>query len=196
MTDEEIKSLFAKAAAEIVNLAAEGKETDRRFKETDRRFKETEEQMKRTDLKMAELFEKMGGIDDNIGHHAEEFFQNAFEKNMVFGGVEYHDMIPNMSHNEKDGVEFDIVLVNRDSVALIEVKNRIHPKFVRTLAVDRLKKFRAYFPRYGKYKAYLGIAGFSFSKAVLEEAKKYGVGIVRQAGESIEVDAGKLTAYP
>jgi hypothetical protein len=107
-------------------------------------------------------------------------------------------MIPNLECFGKNGVsliEFDIVLVNGKSVAIIETKNRIHPKFVKDFAEERLPKFRKFFPEFSKYKSYLGIAGFSFSKKVLEEAQKYGIGVVRQVGNSIEIEAGHLKAY-
>jgi hypothetical protein len=187
----------------IKENALQMKETDRQMKETDRMIKnlsveneKTALQMKETDLKLDRLSKQIGGIDDNIGHHAEEFFQNIFKEKMVFGGVKYNKMIPNMHHKDDSGeVEIDIVLKNGNSVALIEVKNRIHPKFVREFAEDRVKKFRVHFPRYSRYKAYLGIAGFSFSKPVQEEAKKYGIGIIRQVGKGIEIKAGRLKKY-
>ena len=186
MTDEELKSLVA-------NLAVEGRETDRRLKETDRIVKETAKQMRETDRKIDKLSKQIGGIDNNIGYHAEQFFQNVFADKKVFGGIKYDDIILNMKHSED--VEFDIFLKNGSSVALIEVKNRIRPNFVEKLAEERIGKFRKYFPEYKDYDVYLGIAGFSFDKAVLEEAKKYGVGIVRQVGNGIEVDATGLKAY-
>ena len=139
---------------------------------------------------------QMGGINENIGHHAEQFFQNVLADKKVFGGIKYDDIILNMGYKDKTGeVEFDIVLENGNSVALIEVKNRIHPDFVKKLAEERINKFRRYFPMYKGYDVYLGIAGFSFSEPVLEEARKYGVGIIRQVGEGIEIDATGLKAY-
>ena len=211
---EKSANLIAKASEEFASWVAEGKETDRRLRETD-------EQMKRTDLKMDRIFENMesrsdrldrqidevskhidkvskqiGGIDNNIGYHVEQFFQNVFTDNKVFGGIKYNDIILNMKHDEEgEGVEFDIVLKNGRSVALIEVKNRIRTSFVKKLAKERLSKFREYFPKYKNYDVYLGIAGFSIDKAVFEEAKKYGVGIIRQVGEGIEVDATSLKVY-
>jgi hypothetical protein len=217
MTDEELNSLFAKSANIVANLAAEtaslvaenaslvaaGKETDRRLNdlsvkiaETDRIVQENAIQMRETDRRIDKVSKQIGGIDNNIGYHAEQFFQNVFSENKVFGGIEYDEIIPNLKHGDKTGeVEFDIVLENCDSVALIEVKNRIHPNFVKKLAEERVGKFRRYFPEYKNYDVYLGIAGFSFNEDVLEEAKKYGVGIVRQAGDGIEVDATGLRAY-
>ena len=197
---EEFASWVAESKVEYANRVAESKETDRRLRETD-------EQMKRADLKMDrrsvwlerqidKVSKQIGGIDNNIGYHVEQFFQNVFTDNKVFGGIKYNDIILNMEHNEEGkGVEFDIVLRNGSSVALIEVKNRIRPSFVKKLAKERLSKFREYFPKYKNYDVYLGIAGFSIDKAVFEEAKKYGVGIIRQVGEGIEVDATSLKVY-
>jgi hypothetical protein len=39
-------------------------------------------------------------------------------------------------------------LLNGESIALIEVKNRIHPSFVKELAEERIEKFRKFFPEY------------------------------------------------
>jgi hypothetical protein len=142
------------------------------------------------------LCKQVGGIDDNIGHHAEQFFQNAFEEKLRFGGVEYDEMIPNLKYKGKnDEVEFDIALVNGDSVALIEVKHRIHPSYVKELAEEKIEKFRQFFLEFKDYRAYLGVAAFSFSDEVVAQASKYGVGVVRQVGDGIEMDTGNLKVY-
>jgi len=171
MTDQELKDLVA-------SLIESGKETDRRMQETDRMIKE--------------LSRRIGGIDDNQGHHAEQYFQNVFAEKPVFGGIKYNNVMLNLRTPK---IEFDIVLVNGNSVALIEVKNRIHSKFVRELAEERVKKFKEYFPIYNRFKTRLGIAGFSFSKKVTEEARKYGIGIIRQVGDSVEISARRLKIY-
>ena len=119
-------------------------------------------------------------------------------KKLTFDGQKYNNMIPNLEFFGKHGVsliEFDIVLVNGKSIAIIEVKNRIHPKFVKEFAEERLPKFREFFPGFSKHKAYLGIAGFSFSKKVLEEAEKYGICVLRQVGDSIEIKTNNLRVY-
>jgi hypothetical protein len=172
------------------------KETDRQMKETDRQMKETDRQMKETDKKLERLGIKVGGISDNIGHHAEQYFQDILEQTLSFGGIKYDEMIPNIKHRSKKGeIEFDIALVNGKSIALIEVKNRIHPSDVRKFAEERIEVFRRFFPEFKRHKAYLGIAGFSFSKAVLEEAKRYGMGVIKQVGKGLEIKADNLRAY-
>ncbi|MDR0517299.1 MAG: hypothetical protein LBH25_09685 [Fibromonadaceae bacterium] len=86
---------------------------------------------------------QIGSINDNIGHHAEQYFQNAISENMTFNG---------------------------NAIAIIEVKSRIHPRFVKEFAEERMKKFRRYFPQYGKYKAHLGIAGLNLLDSPLPHA--------------------------
>jgi hypothetical protein len=168
MTDQELKDLVA-------SIAVEQKETDRMIKELSRRI---------------------GGIDENQGHHAEQFFQSVFEKKLEFGKIKYDEMISNLGYKGPKGqIEFDIALINGDCVALIEVKNRIHPDFVIELAEKRVEKFREFFREFSNYNVYLGIAGFSFSDEVLDRASSYGIGIVRQVGEGIEIEANNLKAY-
>jgi hypothetical protein len=175
-------------------------ETDRilteKFAETDRRMKETDRLFKELDKKLDKICVKVGGIDDNQGHHAEQFFQDVFRKKLEFGGVKYDEIVPNLAYKgKKDEIEFDIALVNGESVALIEVKNRIHPDFVKILAEERIEKFRKYFLEFSNYDVYLGIAGFSFSDEVLDRASAYGVGIIKQVGEGVEIKANNLKAY-
>jgi hypothetical protein len=152
--------------------------------------------MDRLDRSIDKVSKKLGGVENNIGYHAEDYFQDIFEETMTFGGIKYDEMIHNLARRDKNvNIEFDIFLENGDAVALIEVKYRIHPDYVKEFAEDRLAKFRKYFPEYKNHKAYLGIAGFSFCDTVAEEAKKYGVGIIRQVGDSMEMAAGELKAY-
>jgi hypothetical protein len=192
MTDKEFNRRMAAFDKRLEKSRAE---FDRRSAEFDRRSAEFDRRSAEFDRKIDKIGIKTGNIDENIGNHAEQFFQNIFEKKREFGGIKYDDMIPNIKHCDKSGeIEFDIFLENGNSVAIIEVKSRIHPNFVKEFAEERLKKFRKYFPQYSKYKTYLGIAGFSFSKKVLEEAEKYGIGIVRQAGKSVEMNSSKLKA--
>jgi hypothetical protein len=205
----DIKEMFTEAAQRMLEnerrmqeneriLNEKFAETDRRMQETDRRMQETDRMIKKLNGDVDKLCAQVGGIDENQGHHAEQYFQDILAGKLTFGGQKYDTMIPNLECFGKGGVsliEFDIVLVNGKSVAIIETKNRIHPKFVRQFVEERLPKFREYFPGFSKYKAYLGIAGFSFSKKVMEEARKYGIGVIRQAGDSVEITAERLKVY-
>jgi hypothetical protein len=112
--------------------------------------------------------------EEEIDSQAEQFFRKAFTKSMVFGGIKYDEI--------KFDLEFGIVLINENSIAIIEVKNGMHPAFVQEFIGERLEKFRESFPEYKNRKFHLGIAGFLFSKKVMEKAKECGVGIIRREG--------------
>ena len=150
----------------------------------------------KNDARYDKMFKKMGDIESNIGYHAEQFFQDIFEERLEFGGIKYDEMVPNLSHNEgNEQIEFDIALVNGNAIALIEVKHRIHPNFVNNFAEDRIGKFRKFFPKFKDYNAYLGIAGFSFDEEVVRRASSHGIGIIRQVGQGVEINAENLKAY-
>jgi len=170
--------------------------TDEQLGKTDRQMTELEKTMDKLGRKVDKVCGQVGGIGNNNGYYSETFFQDVFEESLEFGGIKYDKMIPNFGRNDDEvKMEIDIVLINGNSLALIEAKYRIHPDFVKEFAEERLKKFRETYPKYNGYKIYLGIAGFSFDQKVLAEAKEYGVGIVKQAGEGIEVEADCLKAY-
>jgi AraC-like DNA-binding protein len=202
-TYEEFMASMAELRESQRESSEQMKETDRRMEETDRRMKETDEQMKKTDEQMKEtgkkiekLYATVSGISDNIGYHAEQYFQNVFADKLSFGGIKYEFMYPNMKYQRKGtSAEFDIVLLNGKSVAIIEAKNRIHPKFIEEIAEEKVKQFRKYFPVYKDYDLYLGVAGFSFDDSVAKEAEKYGVGIIRQVGDAVEMDDKNLKVY-
>jgi len=168
----------------------------------ERMEKQTEQidkQSAQIDKQSAQIKEQgiqIGGLSNNVGHHAEQFFQNVFKEKLEFGRIKYDEMIPNLTHKgKKYKIEFDIALINGDSIALIEAKNRIHPDFVIEFAEERIEKFREYFHEFDNYDVYLGIAGFSFSDEVLDRASTYGIGIVRQVGEGVEIEANNLKVY-
>jgi len=214
MTDQELKDLVASFAIDRKEMGKErekmSKEREKMSKVHEKSFEETRRIMQETiaiqketaiglkELKddLKELGIKVGGIGNNQGYHAEQFFQDIFKKKLEFGMVKYDEMIPNLTYKgKKDYIEFDIALVNGNCVALIEAKNRIHPDFVKELAEERIEKFRKYFREFDNYDVYLGIAGFSFSNEVLNQASRYGIGIVKQVGEGVEIEANNLKVY-
>jgi len=197
MTDQELKDLVASFAEDRKELKLLIDQMAREAEvRAEARQKEAVARQEENDRLIKELARQMGGINENLGHHAEQFFQNVFKEKLEFGRIKYDEMIPNLTYKgKKDEIEFDIALVNGDSIALIEVKNRIHPDFVIKLAEERVEKFREFFHEFDNYDVYLGIAGFSFSDEVLDRASTYGIGIVRQVGEGVEIEANNLKVY-
>ena len=66
--------------------------------------------------------------------------------------------------------EYDILLVNGKSVAIIEVKYKVHPSDLEKLPakIDSIRNL----PQYDGYEVYAGLAGFYVPDEVIKQAEK------------------------
>ncbi len=203
MTDNELKELVASLAVSNAELVLMSKETNAKFDRTDAQMKLTDEQMKRTDEQMKRTDEKlerigirMGNISDNNGANAEDYFFNSLEVKPELGGIRYDTIVKNFMPKSKRGQgEFDIVMVNGESIALIECKYKAHKSDVEKLINKQVDSFKKIFPVYSNYKFYLGIASFSFYPELEDFAKENGIAILKQKGEVVEIIADNLKVY-
>ena len=111
------------------------------------------------------------------------------------GKIQFDTIESNEFLEFEDGErEIDIVLINGDSVALIEVKYKVHPN-----DLDQIQKqiifYRKARPQHAHYKIYGGIAGLSVPDDVITAAKKRGFFVLKQKGEVIEYDTEGMKAY-
>ena len=173
------------------------KETDRQMKETDRQMKETDRQMKETDRQLTKLGEMIGGISRNHGNFAEEYFINSLYKNKpVFFGEKFDKMLKFQIAEDKEKIkaEFDILLVNGKSVAIVEVKFKVHEKDIEKL-VRKVKHFRQQFPEYQNHQVYLCLASMVFDEAIEQACKETGIAVIKQSGETVIIYDDHLKAF-
>ena len=165
--------------------------------------KRAEADRKASEKRMAELQKSLDktnkivtGIGNNTGAFAEEYFYNALSKTKRMGGIKYDYVSKNVkSRVGKVEGEFDVVMYNGNSVALIETKFCAHPNFFEKNPEERVSIFRTLFPQYAKHKIYLGIASMSFNDEVVRQARDLGVVILKQNGDTLECDAENIKAY-
>ena len=189
MTDNELKDLVA-------GLAITSAEIEAQMKLTDEQMKRTDEQMKRTDEKLERIGIRVGNIADNNGSSAEEYFFNSLEAQPILGGIKFDDVKRNVhSFKLKLEDEYDIVMYNGNCIALIECKYKAHEKDLRKLIDKKADNFRELFPYYKDYQIYLGLASFSFYPELESYAKEYGVAILKQKGDVMEIEADNLKVY-
>ena len=137
-----------------------------------------------------ELKKQIGGMGNNNGAFAQEFFFNAiFYGERKLFGQEFDDAMTEVRKYFKKGgtkSEFDIVLFNGKSICIVEVKYKADTDDARTLP-EKEKSFRECFPEHADKKLYLALASMSFDKHVEDECKKQGIAIIKQVGETIEI---------
>ncbi|GHV66617.1 hypothetical protein FACS1894199_10420 [Bacteroidia bacterium] len=171
-------------------------EAEVRRKEYEVSHKELEEQVKRTSENIDKLNKEIGGISNNNGYSAEEYFFNALDATRKLGNIKFDFIERNRKrHTGKVQDEFDIVMFNGSSVAIIEVKYRAHQNSLQHLTTKKVQNFRTLYPEYAHHKLYLGIASMSFNAEVIKGAKKLGIGILQQKGDTLECDTEHIKAY-
>jgi len=183
-TDARLDKLIADTDARLDKRIAE---TDARL---DKRFAETEKMVK-------ELSRNIGGVSNSNGAFAEDFFYSSLSEKKQMGNIKFDAVEKNVRFSKK-GVhgEFDAVMINGDSVALIEIKYKANAEHLQQLITQKPESFRKLFPEYKDYKFYLGLAGMSFdNEQVKTMAAEAGVAILEAHGDHAEIIAPNLKAY-
>jgi len=169
--------------------------------ETDRQIKETSAAQKETERKLKDLGIHVAGISNNNGKFAEELFYDSLESNMTFAGVHFDEIskvfggAKRMPSGSMIQDQFDIVMINDNAVAIIEVKFRAEKDYPQKMAEKKVNNFKTLFPDYKDFKIYLGLGSLIFEGNVVHEARKYGVGLLKQCGNAIEYKTDWVRAY-
>jgi hypothetical protein len=165
-------------------------------KETDAKFKETEAQMAETNSTLKKIGVLSGNTAQNLGFVTEDYFYNSLSDKMKFGGIKYDKISKNIhTVSKKLEDEFDVVMYNGNSIALIECKYKAHKSDVEKLMTKKVENFRLLHPDFANYKIYLGIGSFGFYDELETFAKENGVAILKQKGEITEIDDKNLKVY-
>ena len=206
MTD---KSKYPIATPENVWAALEESDRQRKenerflnekFAESDRQRKENErilnEKFAETDKKLNKLAEMIGGISNNQGFFAEDYFFNSFENGKRnFFGEKFDDIerrVKGIKPGYKD--EYDILFTNGASIAIVEVKFKAHENDVQNV-LSKAKTFRMNFPEYEKHQIYLGLASMAFYEELEEECIRQGIAIIKQVGDSVVINDEHLKVF-
>ena len=169
-------------------LAAQLAEDNRQQKE---RWAKLDALMAESNRKLEKATALVGGMGQNQGAVAEEFFFNSLQAKPVLGGVQYDDVIDSVrGFSGKLRGEYDVVMVNGKSVALIEVKYVVHPDDI-AKTIKGIENYRTFFPQHKNFDVYGAIAGFKVPPEVAEAAKQQGLMVLKRVGDVMEVDAGQ-----
>jgi hypothetical protein len=211
ITFEEIKTLFKEVATSQKETEARFKDIEAGFKETEARFKEIQAEFKETDAKVRamaaqvnetsaivrEVSKQLGGIGNSNGYFAEQFFAHSLREKKTMGGVQFDEVEVNLKHKRKGIIdEFDIVMYNGDSIAIVEVKYVAAVGDLKNLIEKKVANFKYLYPEYAGYKIYLGLAGLSFENdLVKKQGTEAGVAILEAKGDHAEITADNMKAF-
>ncbi len=182
MTDEELKALVA-------SLAIAQQKTDVQLAKTD-------VQLAKTDAKVSKIADLVGNMSNNQGDVAEEFFYRSLVDDTWLGDMHFDIVYRNQGgYKNKLEDEFDIVLLNENSVAVVEVKQKAHPKLVNDMLKRKLPNFRTLFPHYKKLKLYGVIASMASNDKLIQKTKEAGLFFLTQKSKHIVLANDKVKAF-
>lgn len=143
------------------------------------------ERISRIEKILDQVAKEHGSLANNLGDMAEETFFAGLEENKQLGKHKFTSIARNV--RDFDGREYDIVLRNKTTVAVLEVKHKVHPSDIREVIEKIIPAFKKSYPQYRKHKIYGGIAGLSFPPEVRAEAERQGLFVLAQNGKNIKV---------
>nr|MDA3941229.1 hypothetical protein [Spirochaetia bacterium] len=184
MTDRELKDLVASLAIDTKELKADQRKTDEQID----RLGKLIGNILNNQGGVAEEFsfdtlssEIIGSISNNQGDVAEEFFFNTLRSKLKIGDLLFEDISPNV-YKERGGIkdEYDILLTNGNSLAIVETKYKAHISDLEKLKNKKIPNFTKLFPVYKDYKIYAGIASFNINKDIERKAREYGFFVLKR----------------
>jgi len=195
---DRVEKLFEETGKQMAESSAR---VDKQIAETSRKVDETTESIKTYLAELKEARKDIGGISSSNGMFAESYFFESLKRSKQFGGINYNYVGEDINGNYQlpNGTtiddQYDIVMHNGDSVAIIEVKYKVKKEDVIDLTQRKIGNYKKIFPQYADKKIYLGVAGFSFDKLAVREAIKRGVGMLKLVGENVEIEDKHLREY-
>ncbi|MBF0162175.1 MAG: DUF3782 domain-containing protein [Magnetococcales bacterium] len=181
-TDRKFREMSEESSRKFLEMSAE---TDRKFREmsaeTDRQIKATAAQMKETDRKL----DRLGG---RLGEFVEGLVAPACRTLFAERGIPVHKVSRRVEADQPGGrhMEIDLLVVNTDAVALVEVKSKLTVEDVRE-HLTRMTEFRIFFPEYADKRAVGAVAGMVVEENVIRFAMNQGLFVIVQAGDSVRM---------
>jgi len=197
----ETEKQVAKTEKQMAETERQMAETEKQMAETARQMAETAKQMAENDNEIAKIHKELGGIGENNGLIAEEIVFHSLEKDKVFAGIKFdsvdHGTVRSRTLPDGKNVkgEYDVLLYNGTSVAIIEVKHRVGKEALKRLVEVQLPRFRQIFPEHKDAKMYLGLGGMSFEKGIAEEARRQGIATLTLSGDAVEINDKDVKAW-
>ena len=171
------------------------RETDRRFRESEQRlterFRETDRRFRESERMLTEKFRETKDLVHALTGKWGRFVEGLVAPGAIRMFEDRGIKIEHVSQRVRvrrngDEIEIDILGVNNKDVLAVEVKSTLGVEDVKE-HIERLGKFRRFFPEY-KDKQLLGaVAGIVFEGDSDRFAYKQGLYVIGQTGDTVRI---------
>ncbi|MBF0420276.1 MAG: DUF3782 domain-containing protein [Magnetococcales bacterium] len=184
----ELDRKFQETDRKIQETGQQIKEVSVQMRETDRQMQETDRQMQETDRKIKEVSTQIGRLGGRLGEFVEGLVAPACETLFAERGIPIHIVSPHVKAKLDRGrhMEIDLLVVNTDTVSLVEVKSKLTVEDVQD-HMKQMEEFKEFFPEYANKKAIGAVAGMVVDESVIHFAIKRGLFVMVQSGDSVRI---------
>ncbi|MEN9373860.1 MAG: hypothetical protein RIR79_1412 [Pseudomonadota bacterium] len=167
---------------------------DERIAQTTANIERISRNIEKTHQDIDKVYKAQGRAENNRGAEVEEFFYNTLMHEPVIGTMQFDKVLSNHMVGKKGKeTELDLLLINGNSLAVIEVKSKFHPKDLGQLQ-EHIDFLRDHSPEFKNYRFYGGIAGFSIPNDVTKAAHDKGYFVLKRRGKIITVNTQGMMA--
>ena len=178
---------LAELRAELAALRAEEeKRQEKRNAELTELRAQNEKERIELRQSLKSIGQKLGSIGINNGDFAEEIFFTSLGKSRLLGG-QYYDIVRRKVCAPYGTAEYDILMHNGESTAIVEVKYKARISDIHKLLAKEPETFRKAFTGFRDHNIYLGLASAVTNNELINEAREAGIFLLGQKGESFEI---------
>ena len=170
-------------------------ETDRQIKEVSAQMRETDLKFQKTDIKIKEVSTLVGNLGGRWGEFVEGLIAPSCIDMFTERGIQVDEVYLRVKKTVAgERMEIDILVANTVAAVLVEVKSHLQVEDVRA-HLNRLAKFKPFFPRYAACQVYGAVAGIVMDAEADQFAINKGLFVIEQSGETVRL-ANEQTFNP
>lgn len=194
---EEVKqslAQIAKSNAEAAAWRAEAEERAEKWRaERDAAQKSLEKEVEKMVKTVHNVCKEVGGMSQTQGRVTEEFFYQALSKAPWIGGLKFGYVRANVKSTHRgEQAEYDLLMMNGEVVAVIEVKHKLRRTDVERMRDVTLPGFRRFLPEYNDKKLAPAVACMTADDDALALAHKCGYAVLAPSGRKVCADTSHL----
>ena len=191
---------FNKVWAILTKVATRQEQTEAQMAKTDKRLNELREQTAETDKRLNKLMVGNESIQSFIKNDADaceqRFVDSLDSHDLIVAGVNFDEIYSNV-RKKRGGknIELDALLINGDSVAIMEVKKKLHLNDVVKVRDNLIGRFRGLFPEHQAKRLLVLVAGESINADAEAQALEAGFVVLSFKARKLHMQTQQTRYY-
>ena len=196
----EIRAALAEVAVQNKETAALAQESWKQILELKAQMAENAAQMAKTDKEINKLLRSTKELHSSVRNEAEaceqRFIASLRRHKLVIAGVTFDEIYSNQKKDRKgEHIELDGLLVNGDSIAILEVKKRLHLNDVEKVRDNLIGRFRKLYPEHQGKRLMVLVAGDNINSDAAAAALAAGFIVLSFKARRLQMQDQQLRFY-